>query len=102
MKGEVTRFNWFLSPITVTVPHHPAVLNNSQKSTKTEGDTRGPAEEARGRSLAALEKGDRVKMSDFMGRGFASLFVGWIGLQSALQVLGLCVGVASAPVVGFP
>lgn len=25
-------------------------------------------------------------MSDFMGRGFASLFVGWIGLQSALQV----------------
>ncbi len=50
------------------------------------GDTRGPAEEARGRSLAALEKGDRVKMSDFMGRGFASLFVGWIGLQSALQV----------------
>lgn len=50
------------------------------------GDTRGPAEEARGRSLAALEEGDKVKLSDFMGRGFSSLFVGWIGLQSALQV----------------
>lgn len=53
---------------------------------KTTGDTRGPAEEAKGRSLASLMEGDRVKISDFMGRGFASLFVGWIGLQSALQV----------------
>ena len=50
------------------------------------GDPRGPAEEAKGRSLAALDTGDQVKISDFMGRGFASLFVGWIGLQSALQV----------------
>lgn len=50
------------------------------------GDTRGPAEEAEGRTLAGLKKGDTLKISDFMGRGFSSLFVGWIGLQSALQV----------------
>lgn len=69
-------------------PSPPAVLCSTKppKKYSNEGDTRGPAEEAKGRSLAALEKGDRVKMSDFMGRGFASLFVGWIGLQSALQV----------------
>ena len=36
--------------------------------------------------MAALEVGDKVRLSDFMGRGFSSLFVGWIGLQSALQV----------------
>eukprot|EP00752_Nemacystus_decipiens_P018692 g16756.t1 len=61
------------------------VLVTEEPSFRLKGDTRGAAEEAKGRSLAALEEGDRVKMSDFMGRGFASLFVGWIGLQSALQ-----------------
>lgn len=53
------------------------------------GDVRGPAEETRGRSLARLEAGDTVKISEFMGRGFSSLLVGWIGLHSALQVSSL-------------
>ncbi|CAM9895691.1 unnamed protein product, partial [Hapterophycus canaliculatus] len=61
------------------------VLVAEEPSFRLKGDTRGPAEEAKGRSLASLGVGDRVKISDFMGRGFASLFVGWIGLQSALQ-----------------
>lgn len=53
-----------------------------------EGHVGGAPEDFKGRSLAALEQGDRVKLSDFIGRGFSSLFVGWIGLQSALQVWG--------------
>ncbi|CBJ26640.1 conserved unknown protein [Ectocarpus siliculosus] len=61
------------------------VLVTEEPSFRLKGDTRGPAEDAKGRSLASLEEGDRVKISDFMGRGFSSLFVGWIGLQSALQ-----------------
>ncbi|CAM9166186.1 unnamed protein product [Laminaria digitata] len=61
------------------------VLVTEEATFRLKGDTRGPAEEAKGRSLAALVVGDKVKLSDFMGRGFSSLFVGWIGLQSALQ-----------------